>query len=64
MTTLLTIAANPEAPIACDFTTAGDTPEERLAEYGRVFDYALTQRVRTADGSGSSSPANLAWPAG
>lgn len=50
MTTLLTIAAKPEAPIACDFTTAADTPEERLAEYGRLFDHALTHRFRAADG--------------
>ena len=50
LTTLLTIAAKPEAPIACDFMTAADTPEERLAEYGRLFEHALTRRLRTADG--------------
>ena len=28
-------------PIACDMSTARDTPEERLAEYRRLFAQAL-----------------------
>jgi hypothetical protein len=30
-------------------TTASDTPEERLAEYGRLFAHALVERERTTD---------------
>jgi hypothetical protein len=37
-------------PIACDMTNAPDTPEERLAEYGRLFAAHLVGRERTADG--------------
>jgi hypothetical protein len=37
-------------PIACDMTTAPDTPEERLAEYGRLFERALLRRERRPDG--------------
>lgn len=47
--TYLTIEALPGAPIACDMTAADDTPEERLAEYGRVFAHALIGRDRTTD---------------
>ncbi|MFG1946423.1 hypothetical protein [Nonomuraea sp. NPDC048826] len=36
--------------IVCDMTTARDTPEERLAEYGRLFGRALTGRERTGEG--------------
>ena len=49
MTTLLTITATPGAPIACDFTGASDTPDERLGEYLRLFDHALTDHVRTTN---------------
>ena len=35
-------------PIACDMTDAPDTPEERLAEYRRLFNTALIDRDRTA----------------
>jgi hypothetical protein len=45
----LIIQETPGAPIACDMTTASDTPEERLAEYGRLFAHALVERERTAD---------------
>jgi len=38
------------APIACDMTGAPDTPEERIAEYGRLFAHALVGRERTSDG--------------
>ena len=34
-------------PIVCDMTDASDTAEERMAEYGRLFDQALTGRERT-----------------
>ena len=36
--------------IACDMTDAPDTPEERLAEYHRLFGQHLISRERTADG--------------
>jgi len=52
MTTMqvLLIAAKPDAPIACDMTSAGDTAEDRFAEYGRLFAHALIDRQRTGDG--------------
>ena len=45
---LLTIDALPNAPIVCDVTTAADTPEDRLAEYGQLFAHALVDSSRTA----------------
>jgi hypothetical protein len=48
MTTLLSIAARPDAPIACDMTAAEDTLAGRLAEYRRLFDHALVARDSTA----------------
>lgn len=45
-TNILTIDATPGAPIVCDITDAPDTPEERLAEYGRLFAHALVARDR------------------
>lgn len=47
---VLVIRATPGAPLACDMTGASDTPEERLAEYGRLFSHALVERQRDADG--------------
>lgn len=47
MTTLLTITATPNAPVACDMTGAEDTLVERLAEYRRLFDHALLSRETT-----------------
>ena len=47
MTTLLTITAQPNAPIACDMSGAGETLAERIAEYRRLFEHAL--RGRTSD---------------
>lgn len=41
-----TLPALPGAAIACDMTEATDTPEERLAEYGRLFAHALVARDR------------------
>ena len=38
------------APIVCDFSGAPDTPEERLAEYGRLFRSGPVGRQRTATG--------------
>ena len=49
MTTVLNLPARPEAPIACDMSTAQDTPDERLAEYRRLFERALTSRERSED---------------
>jgi hypothetical protein len=50
MTTVLHIPAQRGAPIACDMSTAGDTPNERLAAYGGLFDRALVRRQRRGDG--------------
>jgi hypothetical protein len=49
MTNALHIEARPGAPIACDMSTATDTPDERLAEYQRLFEAALLRRERHAD---------------
>jgi len=48
MTTLLSVTARPDAPVACDLTGAQDTLAERLAEYRRLFDHALVGRESTA----------------
>ena len=40
------IPARPDAPIACDMSAAGDTPEHRLDEYARLFADALIDRER------------------
>jgi hypothetical protein len=48
MTKLLSIATRPDAPIACDMSSAPDTLGERLAEYRRLFEHALTGRESTA----------------
>lgn len=45
---ILDIKATPGAPMACDMTAAPDTPEERLAEYGRLFAHAMVGRKRTS----------------
>ncbi|HEX5622721.1 MAG TPA: hypothetical protein VFX51_30115 [Solirubrobacteraceae bacterium] len=50
MTTVLHIPARPDAAIACDMSTAQDTPAERLADYARLFERALTGRERRDDG--------------
>jgi hypothetical protein len=47
MTTLLSITADPAAPVACDMTSAEDSLTERLAEYRRLFDHALLGREST-----------------
>ena len=48
MAKLLSIVPEPDAPIACDMTTATDSLAERLAEYRRLFEHALTSRESTA----------------
>jgi hypothetical protein len=48
MTTVLHLPARPDAPIACDMTTARDTPDERIAEYRVLFGEALLRRERHA----------------
>ena len=47
MTTLLSITARPDAPIACDMTVAEDTVPDRMAEYRRLFEQALIERTST-----------------
>jgi hypothetical protein len=37
-------------PIACDMTTASDTPEQRMQEYRQLFAQSFAGRERTADG--------------
>jgi hypothetical protein len=44
MTKLLSIASSPDAPIACDMSSASDTIAERLDEYRRLFEHALVGR--------------------
>jgi hypothetical protein len=46
MTHVLHLPARPGAPVACDMSTAADTPEERLAEYASLFSRALERRSR------------------
>jgi hypothetical protein len=48
MAKLLSIVPRADAPVACDMTTATDTLTERLAEYRRLFEHALTSRESTA----------------
>jgi hypothetical protein len=50
MTDILHLPARAGAPIACDMSTARDTPEQRLAEYRELFERALLGRERRADG--------------
>ena len=49
MTDVLYLPARPGSPIACDMSTASDTPEERLSEYARLVGRALVRRERTED---------------
>jgi hypothetical protein len=46
----MNLPARTNSPIACDMSTARDTPEERLAEYRELFARALRGRERRADG--------------
>lgn len=36
-----------DTPVVCDLSSAGDTPEQRLDEYHRLFGRALISRERT-----------------
>jgi hypothetical protein len=49
MTNTFRIKAVPGAPVACDMSTARDTPDERLATYEGLFEHALLGRARDAD---------------
>jgi hypothetical protein len=46
MTNVLHLQAQVDSPIACDMSTASDTPGERLAAYHRLFERALQGRER------------------
>jgi hypothetical protein len=48
MTNTFQIKAVPGAPVACDMSTARDTPDERLAAYEGLFAHAV-RRERSAD---------------
>lgn len=48
MTDVLHLEARSDVPIACDMSTARDTPEERLGAYGALFARALLRRERRA----------------
>jgi hypothetical protein len=41
------MTTSPPTPLVCNMTTAPDTPQERMAEYGRLFEHALVGRERT-----------------
>lgn len=45
---VMTTPATP-APLVCDMTTAPASPQQRMAEYGRLFEHALTGSDRTSD---------------
>jgi hypothetical protein len=49
MTSVLHLQGQTGAPVACDMSTARDTPEERLAEYRGLFERALLRRERRPD---------------
>ena len=49
MTEKIDVAGDPPV-VACDLTGAPDTPQERMAEYGRLFVQHLVGRERTAAG--------------
>jgi hypothetical protein len=42
-------SSSSRTPLVCDMSTAHDTPQERMAEYARLLDHALTRRERTSD---------------
>jgi hypothetical protein len=46
MTTVLHLQRRADAPVACDMSTAQDTPDERLAAYAQLFERALARRER------------------
>ena len=46
MTISLHIPAQPGVAIACDMSTAADTPDQRLRAYRDLFEHALVRRER------------------
>src|SRR4051794_39038958 len=44
---MLHLPARRGAPVACDMSTAPDTPEERLAVYHALYAHALISRERS-----------------
>lgn len=48
MTTVLHIPAQLDVPIVCDMSAVSDTPDERLAEWARLFERSLLLRERRA----------------
>jgi hypothetical protein len=50
MPTVLHIPALPGAKVACDMSTATDSPDQRLGAYRRLFERALVRRERRDDG--------------
>jgi hypothetical protein len=49
MTTVIHIPAQLDVPIVCDMSAASDTPDERLAEWARLFERSLLRRERRPD---------------
>jgi hypothetical protein len=49
MTITLHLPARAGAAIACDMSTAADTPDERLRQYDRLFAEAMLGRERRED---------------
>lgn len=45
----LHLKGNTDMSIACDMSTASDTPDQRMAEWRELFDNALVRRERHAD---------------
>ena len=45
----LHLPGNTDVPIVCDMSAAEDTPDERIAEWGELFDRALLGRERRPD---------------
>jgi hypothetical protein len=48
-TRLLHLPGQTNVPIACDMSAAKDTPDERIAEWSKLFEKALLSRERLAD---------------
>jgi hypothetical protein len=46
MTNALHLPPRPGADVACDMSSAGDTPEERVDEYARLIERSLLRRER------------------
>jgi hypothetical protein len=46
MTISIHLPAQPDVAVACDMSTAADTPDERLQAYARLFEHGLVRRER------------------